>query len=48
MVFIHGGGFLSGSHWSYHPDELIMHGDVIYVGINYRLASIGFLSTGKL
>ena len=47
MVWIHGGAFFFGSHYIYYPDELIMHGDVIYVGINYRLGSIGFLSSSE-
>ncbi|XP_049872486.1 juvenile hormone esterase-like [Pectinophora gossypiella] len=44
MVFIHGGGFKSGSgnvdH--YGPDFLVNHG-VILVTINYRLDALGFL-----
>ncbi|XP_013146991.1 PREDICTED: juvenile hormone esterase-like isoform X2 [Papilio polytes] len=44
MVFIHGGGFMSGSgdvdH--YGPDFLMCH-DVVLVTINYRLEVLGFL-----
>ncbi|KPJ03728.1 Esterase B1 [Papilio xuthus] len=44
MVFIHGGGFKSGSgdvdH--YGPDFLVCH-DVVVVTINYRLEVLGFL-----
>ncbi|XP_017783906.1 PREDICTED: venom carboxylesterase-6-like [Nicrophorus vespilloides] len=47
MVYIHGGGFLSGSGSStfYGPDSL-MNEDVVLVAINYRLGALGFLSTG--
>ncbi|KAI8422006.1 hypothetical protein MSG28_009911 [Choristoneura fumiferana] len=44
MVWIHGGGFFSGSgsDLTYGPEFLIRH-DVIYVSINYRLDVLGFL-----
>ncbi|XP_070492888.1 juvenile hormone esterase-like [Chironomus tepperi] len=45
MVFLHGGGFSSGSgsmHW-YSPEYLLME-DVILVTVNYRLHVLGFLS----
>lgn len=47
MVFFHGGGFMCGSGISafYGPDFLLDH-DVIFVGVNYRLGPLGFLSTG--
>ncbi|CAH1119496.1 unnamed protein product [Phaedon cochleariae] len=47
MVFIHGGGYMSGcgnSHW-YGPD-LLLDKDVVLVVLNYRLGALGFLSTG--
>lgn len=46
MVFFHGGGFQCGSGIRpfYGPDHLLDH-DIIYVGANFRLGPIGFLST---
>ncbi|CAH1954891.1 unnamed protein product [Acanthoscelides obtectus] len=46
MVFIHGGGFVSGSS---RPDliygpEFLMTEDIVLVTINYRLGILGFLS----
>ncbi len=50
MFWIHGGGFQIGvgslfEGMDLHP--LAAVGDVIVVSINYRLNSLGFLSTGK-
>lgn len=47
MVFIHGGGFNSGSGTSefYGPDYIVNE-ETILVTINYRLGALGFLSTG--
>lgn len=47
MIFFHGGGLMCGSGIStyYGPDFLLDH-DVIYIGANYRLGPLGFLSTG--
>ncbi|KAG5672659.1 hypothetical protein PVAND_002771 [Polypedilum vanderplanki] len=47
MVFFHGGGFMCGSGIKpfYGPDYLLEH-DVIYIGANYRVGPLGFLSTG--
>ncbi|MDI1302864.1 MAG: carboxylesterase/lipase family protein [bacterium] len=44
MVWIHGGGFLSGaSHQAlYEPSTLVRENDVIVVSINYRLGILGF------
>ncbi|XP_049311515.1 juvenile hormone esterase-like [Bactrocera dorsalis] len=49
MVNIHGGGFISGSGVSsyYAPDYLLDH-DIILVSGNYRLGTLGFLSTETL
>uniref|UniRef100_A0A182QQQ3 Carboxylic ester hydrolase n=1 Tax=Anopheles farauti TaxID=69004 RepID=A0A182QQQ3_9DIPT len=46
MVFFHGGGWQcgSGTRSFYGPDFLLEH-DVIYVGANFRLGPLGFLST---
>ncbi|XP_013174896.1 PREDICTED: esterase B1-like [Papilio xuthus] len=44
MVFIHGGGFMSGSGDAdmYGPQFLLQH-DVVLVTVNYRLEMLGFL-----
>ncbi len=46
MVWIHGGGFSTGSSAQliYRGDRLARNGDVVVVTINYRLGSFGFLS----
>lgn len=46
MVFFHGGGWQCGSGMRgfYGPDFLLEH-DVIYIGANFRLGPLGFLST---
>ncbi len=46
MVWIHGGGFSTGSSAQliYRGDRLARNGDVVVVTINYRLGSLGFLS----
>lgn len=48
MVFFHGGGFMCGSGIKpfYGPDFLLEH-DVVYIGANFRLGPLGFLSTGQ-
>ncbi|OUS26272.1 hypothetical protein A9Q99_18750 [Gammaproteobacteria bacterium 45_16_T64] len=45
MVWIHGGGFLSGSgsQLIYRGRELCINGDMVVVTINYRLGALGFL-----
>lgn len=48
MVWIHGGGFQSGSGavpW-YSGSRLVAAGDVVIVTINYRLGVLGFLHLG--
>ena len=47
MVWIHGGAFQLGSGTTdlYAPDRL-MDEDVVVVMINYRIGTLGFLSTG--
>jgi para-nitrobenzyl esterase len=45
LVFLHGGGFTSGSgglEW-YHGAELARRGDIVVVTANYRLGVLGFL-----
>lgn len=48
MVFFHGGGFMCGSGIKpfYGPDYLLEH-DIVYIGANFRLGPLGFLSTGQ-
>ncbi|CAH1237234.1 unnamed protein product [Diabrotica balteata] len=45
MVFIHGGGFVQGSHetTTYGPEHLMTE-DIVLVTITYRLGLLGFLS----
>ena len=45
MVWIHGGGFTSGSGAGvmYRGGDLARNGDVVVVTINYRLGALGFL-----
>jgi para-nitrobenzyl esterase len=48
LVWIHGGGFISGSGSLpvYHGDTFALDGDMIVVTINYRLGTLGFFSDG--
>ncbi|XP_076258000.1 juvenile hormone esterase-like isoform X2 [Rhynchophorus ferrugineus] len=51
MVFIHGGGFISGSGLTsgpegYYAPNFWMQNGVILVTLNYRLGVFGFFSTG--
>ncbi len=50
MVWIHGGGFLtgSGSQLIYNGRNLAMSGDVVVVSINYRLGVLGYLYLNDL
>merc|ERR1711935_587397 len=45
--WIHGGSFTGDWHpkW-YNGEQLVGHGGVILVTVNYRLGALGFLSTG--
>ncbi|CAG7725728.1 unnamed protein product [Allacma fusca] len=45
MVWIHGGYFTQGSSMEY-SGEIFLNEDVVLVTINYRLAILGFLSSG--
>ncbi|KAA2252999.1 carboxylesterase/lipase family protein [Solihabitans fulvus] len=50
LVFVHGGGFLTGSgglDW-YDGAELALRGGIVVVTINYRLGALGFLHLGEL
>ena len=44
MVWIHGGGFVTGAGSKYDPHVLAEKNDLIVVTLNYRLGSLGFLS----
>ena len=50
MIWIHGGGFISGSSSDYYynfiSDILVSHG-IIFISFNYRLGPFGFFSTGN-
>jgi para-nitrobenzyl esterase len=50
MVWIHGGGFTtgSGSVFLYRGGSLVRRGDVVMVTINYRLGALGFLGHSEL
>ncbi|CAG7834680.1 unnamed protein product [Allacma fusca] len=43
MVFIHGGGFLTGSASGY-GEQYFMDEDIVLVSMNYRLGILGFLN----
>ncbi|XP_019616076.1 PREDICTED: neuroligin-4, X-linked-like [Branchiostoma belcheri] len=47
LVFIHGGGYTSGTGNAYDGTVLASHGAVVVVTLNYRLGVLGFLSTGN-
>ncbi|XP_071109078.1 cholinesterase-like [Haliotis cracherodii] len=47
MVWIHGGGFMSGAAVEYEPWKLVTETGVIVVTIQYRLGIFGFISTGN-
>ena len=50
MVWIHGGGFTSGSGswYLYSGARLALRGDVVVVSINYRLGAFGALVTDEM
>ncbi len=50
MVFIHGGGFTSGSGsvFLYRGGDLVRNGDTVVVTFNYRLGALGFLGHRRL
>ncbi|XP_068084823.1 juvenile hormone esterase [Anabrus simplex] len=46
MVWIHGGGFLTGSGGEEKEGpKYLLNTGIVYVGLNYRLGILGFLST---
>jgi para-nitrobenzyl esterase len=44
MVWIHGGGLVTGGSFLYDPSPLVLAGNVIVVTINYRLGLLGFFA----
>lgn len=47
LFWIHGGAFLAGSANQYNGAELAKRGDMIVVGINYRVGALGFVNFGE-
>ncbi|MFZ3474120.1 carboxylesterase/lipase family protein [Streptomyces sp. 4.24] len=49
LVWIHGGGFISGSGSmpGYHGDTFARDGDLVVVTVNYRLGPLGYLYFGE-
>ncbi|CAH1392170.1 unnamed protein product [Nezara viridula] len=45
MVYIHGGGFRWGSPGSKNSEKFFMDEDIVLVTVQYRLGTLGFLST---
>jgi para-nitrobenzyl esterase len=48
MVWIHGGGFVTGAGSFYDASKLAVEGDVVVVTVNYRLGPLGFLALPAL
>jgi para-nitrobenzyl esterase len=44
MVWIHGGGLVTGGSFIYDPTPLVLRGGLIVVTINYRLGFLGFFA----
>ncbi len=44
MVWVHGGGFISGSGSFYDASKLVATGNIVVVTVNYRLGVLGFLA----
>ena len=44
MVWIHGGGLVTGGSLIYEPSPLVLRGNLIVVTINYRLGYLGFFA----
>lgn len=45
ILFIHGGGYRTGSAAQYHPEPLTQN-DIIFVPVQYRLGTLGILGDG--
>jgi para-nitrobenzyl esterase len=50
MVFIYGGGFVSGGTADplYHGENFVVNNDVVMVSVNYRLGPFGFLDLSEI
>ncbi|XP_065211478.1 esterase FE4-like isoform X2 [Planococcus citri] len=46
VVYFHGGAFMFGSGNEKKADHLLKQNDIVYVSVNYRVGTLGFLSTG--
>lgn len=46
VVWIHGGGFVTGTGSYHQGSELAAAGDVVVITINYRLGGLGFIDLG--
>jgi len=44
MVYLHGGGLVSGASFIWDPSPLVTQGNLIVVTINYRLGYLGFFA----
>jgi para-nitrobenzyl esterase len=44
MVWIHGGGLVTGNSFFYKPSPLALNGNVVEVNVNYRLGYLGFFA----
>ncbi|MFB9966133.1 carboxylesterase/lipase family protein [Sinosporangium siamense] len=42
MVWVHGGGFVSGSGGDYNAARIVEQGDIVVVTINYRVGVLGY------
>jgi len=47
MVYIYGGGYAFGTGEMFPGYGLALHGDMIVVNFNYRVSTLGYLSTGQ-
>jgi len=47
MFFVYGGAFVLGTGEMYPGYGLALHGDMIVVNFNYRVSTLGWLSTGQ-
>ena len=47
MVFIYGGAYVIGTGEMYPGYALALHGEMIVVNFNYRVSTLGWLSTGQ-
>lgn len=48
MVWIHGGGLVTGGSFIYDPSPLVLSGNLMVVTINYRLGLLGFFAQSAI